>query len=128
MFEECNKLITIPLFDTSNVTTMSWSFAYCSNLKYIPPLDTSNVTDMYAMFEDCSSLTSIPFLDTSNVTNMKYMFKECCLLTKKEQIKFFYQKDKLLLKSLELNPELFSEDKLDKLILKKYIPKESGLK
>jgi hypothetical protein len=58
---------------------------------------------------------------------MSFMFYNCTSLTKKKQVEFFYQKDKLLLKSLELNPELFSEEKLEDLILK-YVPKESGLK
>jgi hypothetical protein len=49
---------------------------------------------------------------------MSFMFYNCSSLPKIEQVKFFYQKDKILLKSLELNPELLSEEKLEELLEK----------
>jgi hypothetical protein len=71
------------------------------------------------MFYGCFYLTSIPLLNTSNVADLSLkIFILCPSLPKIEQVKFFYQKDKVLLKSLELNPELFSEEKFDKLLEK----------
>jgi hypothetical protein len=47
---------------------------------------------------------------------MSFMFDNCISLPKIKQIKFLCQKDKLLLKSLESNPELFSNQKLNELL------------
>lgn len=68
---------TIPLYDTSKVTDMSGMFGNCYNLITIPLLDTSNVTNMAAMFSDCRKMTSIPNLDTSKVTSMRWTFSGC---------------------------------------------------
>lgn len=84
-FQNCTNLITIPLYDTSNIeyfgpaahSGYSGCFAGCSNLKTIPALDTSNATDMYCMFVNCSSLETVPLMDTSNVTNFAGMFRGC---------------------------------------------------
>ena len=80
MFAYCERLLSIPLFDTSNVTDMSGMFYGCKKLKTIPKLDTSSVTDISGMFEDCTSLTTIPQLDTSNVTHMYGTFTGCTSL------------------------------------------------
>ena len=74
-------IATIKLWDTSNVTDMSYMFTSCTELITIPQLDTSNVTDMNQMFYNCVSLTTIPQLDTSKVTDMSYMFYSCTSLT-----------------------------------------------
>jgi surface protein len=116
MFDGCSSLTSIPLLDTSNVTTMYRMFSGCSSLTSIPLLNTSNITDMGCIFWNCYQLNNIPLLDTVNVTNIPYMFYGCSSLPKIEQVKFFYQKDKLLLKSLETNPKLFSEQKLNELL------------
>jgi surface protein len=118
MFSGCVSLTSIPLFDTSNVTNMSDMFFRCPALTTIPLFDTSNVTSMDTMFYNCISFTSIPFLNISSGIYFTGIFKSCSSLPKIEQVKFFYQKDKLLLKSLENNPELFSEQKLNKLLSK----------
>lgn len=81
MFRECTNLATIPLLDTSSVTTMLQMFFGCKNLTTIPLLDTSSVTSMKNMFSDCTNLTEIPQLDTSSVADMRYMFKSCTNLT-----------------------------------------------
>ena len=75
------RLETIPLFDTSNVKLMTSMFHDCKELTSIPLLNTSKVTDMKYMFNECSKLTSIPLLNTSKVTNMSYMFYKCSKLT-----------------------------------------------
>lgn len=69
------------LFDTSNVTDMSFMFMEChgvSNLD-VSKFDTSNVTNMKFMFNDCRGLTNIDLsnFDTSNVTDMSCMFRDC---------------------------------------------------
>ena len=81
MFSLCNNLITIPHFDTSNVTTMAHMFDGCSSLTTIPQLDTSNATTTNHMFNNCASLITIPQLNTSKVENMEYMFWKCASLT-----------------------------------------------
>ena len=80
MFAFCKDLKEIPLLDTSNVTNMYAMFHYCENLKTIPLLDTSNVTDMKCIFMNCNNLEKIPLLDTKNVDNMSFMFKNCISL------------------------------------------------
>ena len=86
MFDGCTDLQTIPLLDTSSVTTMSSMFINCTNLTTIPLLDTSKVTNMGAMFSGCSNLTSIPQLNTSAVTYMINMFMDCTNLTTMPQL------------------------------------------
>ena len=56
---------------------VSEMFYGCTNLTTIPLLDTSSVTTMYAMFQGCTNLTTIPELDTSNVTIMQNTFNYC---------------------------------------------------
>ena len=80
MFNNCQKLTSVPALNTSNATNMNYMFYYCSKLTSVPEMDTSNVTDMRNTFERCESLTSIPLLDTSKVTNMYSMFYYCSKL------------------------------------------------
>ena len=81
MFKDCTNLQTIPLLDTSSVTSMDSMFMNCTNLQTIPLLNTGKVTNMQSMFSDCINLTEIPQLDTSKVTNMNSMFSSCTNLT-----------------------------------------------
>ena len=77
MFEDCNKLTSIPNIDTRNVTDISYMFYYCGSITSIPLLNTSNAKNMRSMFYDCSRLTSVPALDASNATSLSYMFGYC---------------------------------------------------
>lgn len=108
MFYSCSRLQTIPLFNTSSVTSMSHMFELAgistipllntSNVTYmdnmfsyskittLTQLNTSNATSMSNMFSGCMNLTSIPQLDTSNVTNMGNMFMMCSNLTSTPQL------------------------------------------
>ena len=86
MFSGCSKLTSVPLFDTSKVTTMYNMFYYCSSLTTVPQFNTSNVTNMDSMLYSCSALTEVPLFDTSNVTNMRYIFGECNKLTTVQQL------------------------------------------
>lgn len=79
MFYNCTSLTTVPLFDTSSVTTMVAMF-YGSKLTSVPLFNTSNVTNMDSMFA-ASTLTSVPLFDTSNVTRMAGMFARSSLTT-----------------------------------------------
>ena len=81
MFQWCNSLKTIPLFDTSNVVDMSDTFMACISLTSVPLFNTSKVTNMGNMFNACSKLLEIPNFDTSNVTNMSYIFSNCSQIT-----------------------------------------------
>jgi len=81
LFDFCEQLQSVPLFDTSNVTNMSHMFSCCCSIISIPLFDTSNVTNMSHMFNQCYIITSVPLFDTSNVTNMGGMFANCCALT-----------------------------------------------
>ena len=66
--------------NTSEVTDMSYMFAFCSSLTSldVSNFNTSDVTDMSFMFSGCSSLTSLDLssFNTSKVTNMRWMFRE----------------------------------------------------
>ena len=86
LFSECTSLTSISQLDTSKVNDMNHMFYSCNNLTSIPQLDTSNVTNMSYLFSGCTSLTSIPQLDTSNVTNMYYIFDRCSILTSIPQL------------------------------------------
>ena len=77
MFWGAMRLRTVPLFDTSNVTSMQDMFRECYALEAVPPLNTSKVTNMSCMFRYAVSLRTLPLLDTSNVTNMTMMFQYC---------------------------------------------------
>ena len=81
MFNGCVNLNSISQLDTSNVTNMNNMFYNCSGLTSIPQLDTSKVTTMSNMLESCKNLPTIPQLDTSNVTSMDSMFRYCSILT-----------------------------------------------
>lgn len=86
-FTGCTNLTTIPLFDTSKVTSMYNAFTWAP-LSEIPFFNTENVTNMYGLFGMGSSYSSpttskiktIPQFNTSNVTNMGSMFGQCKLL------------------------------------------------
>ena len=71
--------------DTSEVTDMSYMFAWMSNLTSldVSHFDTRNVMDMGYMFDGLSSLTSLDVsnFDTSNVTDMNNMFNGLRSLT-----------------------------------------------
>lgn len=80
LFDSCS-FTSVPLFDTSSVTDMSYMFYRCTSLTSVPLFDTSSVTDMSYMFASCSDLTSATLFDTSSATDMSYMFSNCNALT-----------------------------------------------
>ena len=79
------KIDGIEYLNTSEVTNMSYMFAYCP---YLTGLDvsgfkTDKVTDMRMMFHVCRSLTNLDVsgFKTGNVTDMNSMFGSCSGLT-----------------------------------------------
>jgi surface protein len=81
MFQSCQALTSVPLFNTANVTNMQQMFQGCTSLTSVPLFNTANVTNMSQMFQNCSALTSVPLFNTANVTNMSQMFQTCPSLT-----------------------------------------------
>ena len=77
MFNNCQGLTSVALFDTSSVTDTSFMFRYCSALTSIALFDTSSCVDFQSMFSGCSSITSVPLFDTSSCGNMNEMFDGC---------------------------------------------------
>lgn len=67
--------------NTTGITNMNNMFAsedfFTMTLTSVPLFDTSSVTSMYGMFSGCTSLTYVPLFDTSSVTNMSRMFSYC---------------------------------------------------
>lgn len=68
---------SIPLMDTSSVTSMQYTFGKNTALTSVPLFDTSNVTDFSHMFEECSALTSASAFDMSSAVDVSYMFYRC---------------------------------------------------
>ena len=87
LFSHLRKLKTIQgleNLDTSQVTNMSWMFAFCESLTNldVSHFDTSQVTDMSSMFlYDLLTSLDLSHWDTSQVTDMSGMFILCDGLT-----------------------------------------------
>ena len=87
MFAGCENIEKIQFnsFKTQNVTNMKYMFHRCKNLKEINlfSIVTRNVTDMHDMFSFCENLVNLDLtsFDTKNVINMDYMFYNCNKLT-----------------------------------------------
>ena len=87
MFAFCESLTSLDLshLDTSQVTNMSGMFCQFGGLTNLDlsNWDTSQVTNMHAMFLGCENLTNldVSHFDTSQVTNMSEMFDNCESLT-----------------------------------------------
>ena len=77
MFASCRSLVSIPWFDTINVTDANTLFNGCSALASIPKLNFARNTNFSNMFSSCASLASVPALETSNGTNFVAMFNGC---------------------------------------------------
>ena len=73
--------IDLSALDTSEVTNMSYMFAWCTNLINldVSGFDTSKVVDMSGMFDECNAVSELDVsgFDTSKVTDMSRMFSDC---------------------------------------------------
>lgn len=72
---------SIPLMDTSSVTSMQYTFGRNTSLTSVPLFDTSNVTNFSYMFYESTALTSAPAFDMSSAVDVSYMFYSCSGLT-----------------------------------------------
>lgn len=68
---------SIPLMDTSSVTSMQYMFYNNTSLTSVPLFNTSNVTNFYSMFSGCTALTSASAFDMSSAVNLSHMFYGC---------------------------------------------------
>ena len=74
MFRSCRSLTTIPLFNFSSAEEATDLFSYCESLKTIPQFDFSKLQNANAMFADCKALESLPELDFGKVRTMNRFF------------------------------------------------------
>ena len=59
---------------TSALTNIANAFTYAQSLKYIPLFDTSECTSIYYMFHQCNNLKELPAFDFTKVVNAGYSF------------------------------------------------------
>lgn len=84
-----NTNIKKPLyFNTENVVSMDFAFAYCTQLQEIPQYITNKVNSYMYLFYGCSSLITVPQLYCGNLKTANpmpspiyYMFRGCSSLT-----------------------------------------------
>lgn len=71
IFQNCYNLSTISglTFDFNSTNNTNNTFYNCQSLKTIPVLNTSKVTSMNNMFFNCKSLTNVEGIDFSSVLN-----------------------------------------------------------
>jgi surface protein len=83
--ENLQTITGMSYLNTSEVTNMSFMFAYCGSLRSadVSHFNTSQVIRMWAMFSGCSSLTSLDLssFNTSQLMYLHYMFNGCSSLT-----------------------------------------------
>ena len=79
MFSGCTSLVSVPLFSTANVISMSNMFAGCTALTTVPNFNTANVTNMSNMFSGCTVFNSAApaSFTMTNVSNATGMFQDC---------------------------------------------------
>lgn len=77
LFRFNNYLLEVLGANTSEIARMDGMFNGCNQLSTVSLFDTSNVTRMDNMFRDCGNLTSIPLYNTSKAINMNNMFNGC---------------------------------------------------
>ena len=66
---------------TSNVTSLSSSFASCSSLTSFPAIDASSVTSVHSAWKECTNLATFPAIDLSSTTQFYRGWKDCTSLT-----------------------------------------------
>jgi len=82
MFMYCYSLISVNLFNTSNVTSSNGMFNTCSNgLEQVPNFNLSKSVSANSMFANCLNLKTVPALDMRLATDFSSMFNNCPSLT-----------------------------------------------
>jgi surface protein len=74
MFQSCKDIITIPLYDTSNVTNMNGMFNNAESLELLPLLNTTKVTDFSFFLFGARGIEVLPAMNWSNATNIGTFF------------------------------------------------------
>jgi surface protein len=77
MFYGCTSLEQVPNFNLSKATTVNNMFNLCNNLKTVPAFDMRLVTDFSGMFINCLNLTEIGLIDTRSGTNFATIAQTC---------------------------------------------------
>ncbi len=80
-FKNDNKLVFMPMVDTSTITNMSSAWSLCKPVISIPSLDFSHVTTMADAFFNASALQALPDMDLSSCQDTSYMCDYCFSLT-----------------------------------------------
>lgn len=75
--EQVSHLTHVLGANTTGVTSMRSLFDNCDTLVSVCLFDTSTCETMEQMFYECRALTHIPLFNTSNVENMDYAFYNC---------------------------------------------------
>lgn len=73
MFMGCSSLTSVPNYDTSSASNMSYMF-YGAGLITAPALNTAACKDLSYMFFNCKSLTALPTYNYNSATNVNHMF------------------------------------------------------
>jgi hypothetical protein len=81
MFTSCPSLISVNLFDTSNVLNATQMFFNCSSLEQVPNYNFSKVGTVAGMFNTCTKLKTVPAFDMRLNTDFSGMFQNCLNLT-----------------------------------------------
>jgi len=80
ILRECTSLQSVPAFDTSGGTSLSFCLFNCLSLQSVPLLDTSSVTNFSGFLQNCPSLQSVPAFDTSDGTSFSGFLLGCTSL------------------------------------------------
>ena len=80
MFNRCNTLSQIDVFDTSSGTNFE-GFFFSNRTGSFPSLNTSSATSLSNMFREVFTVIELPYLDTSNVQFFSYTWRYCNIST-----------------------------------------------
>ena len=78
-FQNCDKLLGLPYFDSSNITTFALLCYNCAVLREFPLIDTSNGTLFVSAWRDCVNLKNLPLLDMSSATDTRDTWRNTAL-------------------------------------------------
>ena len=88
IFDSCEKLQSVPLFDTSSATYVSGMFRSCRSLNTVPLFNFSSAEEATDLFAYCDSLTTIPQFNFSKLQNANEMFADCKVLESLPELDF----------------------------------------
>ena len=80
MFDNCRKLTTAPIMDTSSGTNFQSMFSGCSSLTALPEYDLGKGVQFSSMFQGCKALTDLPAYQMPRGTNFSGFCKSCTSL------------------------------------------------